>query len=74
MTSDIAIPVAGWHGHLSDDLIEEYARKRLSEASTAEVEEHLLVCEACRFRLEVAEEYVDDIRRGLRRLRDEPRE
>jgi len=58
--------------HLSDDLLEEYALKRSSDAATAEVEEHLLLCAACRFRLEVAEQYVDEMRRGLRTLRDEP--
>jgi anti-sigma factor RsiW len=72
LTSDIAAPVVGWHGHLSDDLIEDYALKRLNEALTAEVEEHLLICERCRCRLQVAERYIDEMRRGLRKLRDQP--
>ena len=34
--------------HPSDELLEEYVFNRLEEARLAEVEEHLLICEACR--------------------------
>jgi len=34
--------------HPSDELLEEYFFHRLEEARLAEVEEHLLICEACR--------------------------
>ena len=34
--------------HPSDELLEEYFFHRLVEAQVAEVEEHLLICEACR--------------------------
>jgi len=34
--------------HPSDELLEEYFFHRLAEAHVAEIEEHLLICEACR--------------------------
>jgi hypothetical protein len=39
-------------GHLSDGSLEEYSLDGLPEASLAAVEEHLLVCNQCRARLE----------------------
>lgn len=57
--------------HISDDQLEEYALGRLSEAAMAEVEEHLLVCEACRLRADETQGYVDSMRDALRRLRPE---
>ena len=39
-------------GHLSDKALQEYSLARLPESSLAEVEEHLLICEHCRTRLE----------------------
>ena len=56
--------------HPSDDVLEEYALRRLDEAATAEVEEHLLFCEECQDRAEETERYVDAIQTALRRLPD----
>jgi anti-sigma factor ChrR (cupin superfamily) len=37
--------------HPSDGLLERYSMGRLTEAETAPLEEHLLICEECRNRL-----------------------
>jgi hypothetical protein len=52
-------------GHLSDGSLEEYSLDSLPESSLAAVEEHLLVCDQCRARLEAIEpinyiHYTDD--------------
>jgi hypothetical protein len=39
-------------GHLSDGSLEEYSLDRLPESSLATAEEHLLVCDQCRARLQ----------------------
>jgi hypothetical protein len=39
-------------GHLSDGSLEQYSLDRLPESRLAVVEEHLLVCDQCRARLE----------------------
>ena len=39
-------------GHLSDGALEEYSLNSLPECSLCAVEEHLLVCDQCRGRLE----------------------
>lgn len=41
--------------HSSDERLEKYSLDRLPESSLAAVEEHLLVCEQCRARLEEIE-------------------
>ena len=51
--------------HLSISLLEEYSLRALAESSLAAVEEHLLVCDRCRRRLERIEpvndiHYTDD--------------
>ena len=48
--------------HLDDERLDGYALSRLDEAATAECEEHLLVCEACRERLDQTEAFVAGIR------------
>ena len=44
--------------HCSDAVLEEYCLHMLSEEQTAEVEEHLLVCEECAQRLDQQDEFV----------------
>lgn len=44
--------------HPSEDSLEVYAIKRTSESETAEVEEHLLICEWCRVRLTEIDQFV----------------
>jgi anti-sigma factor RsiW len=43
--------------HINDDRLDLYAMGRLSAEALAEVEEHLLVCEACQFRLRQSDEF-----------------
>jgi hypothetical protein len=51
------------HWHLSEELLDEYVRRKLSsEDAIAFVEEHLLVCDRCR---EVVSE-TDDLVNALR--------
>ncbi len=51
--------------HPSDDELEMYVLGRLDEVHTAPVEEHLLVCEPCRERLQEIEEYAVAMRHAL---------
>lgn len=44
--------------HVVDDLLEAYALDTLAVESLAYVEEHLLVCEDCRSRLQAIDEFV----------------
>jgi hypothetical protein len=52
--------------HVSDDLLERYALNRTSEAETAYVEEHLILCEVCRQRFVAAEVYATSLQGALR--------
>lgn len=45
-------------GHVSEDILEEYAFLRLSNAETAIVEEHLLICPRCCQTLQKIDEFV----------------
>jgi anti-sigma factor RsiW len=42
----------------AEDVLETYAWGRLSDPDNAPLEEHLLVCDACRNRLEQIDEYL----------------
>ncbi len=44
--------------HPSVEMLEEYAFKRLPEAATESVEEHLLLCGACQNKLREVDEYI----------------
>jgi len=44
-------------GHIEEEDLESYSRRRLSEESAARAERHLLICEDCRERLVEAEAY-----------------
>jgi len=44
--------------HPTEDVLEEYAFNRLSEAETRLAEEHLLVCSACQKTLQELDEYI----------------
>jgi len=45
-----------------DDLLDLYALGRLPDADTAEVEEHLLLCETCRDRLSETDRFIAALR------------
>src|SRR5712692_4519645 len=47
-----------FHPHPAEDTLEEYAFNRLTEAETAAVEEHILVCSACQKDLQDIDEYI----------------
>jgi anti-sigma factor RsiW len=51
--------------HIQDDDLELYALDRLPEPDAAPVEEHLLVCGACRERLTEWDEYVAAMRAAM---------
>jgi hypothetical protein len=52
--------------HISDDVLEQYSLDRLEEQELAAVEEHLLLCESCRDRLEGIDAFVASMRTALR--------
>jgi hypothetical protein len=57
--------------HLSEELAEAYSMNRLSEGQAASVEEHLLVCEVCRTKVEETDEFVRVIRSALETKQEE---
>jgi len=54
------------HSHPAEDVLEQYAMGSLSEAEVVPVEEHLLVCQDCRQRLEFLDDFVGSIRSAAR--------
>ncbi len=50
--------------HLTDEDVEDFARKALADPALARVEEHLLVCELCRRRVEDIDRFIADLRRA----------
>lgn len=54
--------------HLTDEEVEEFVRKTLSGSALASVEEHLLVCEYCRRRVEALDRFVADLRAAANAL------
>ncbi|HXP86719.1 MAG TPA: hypothetical protein VN841_18455 [Bryobacteraceae bacterium] len=47
-----------WLRHPAEDVLDEYAFRRLGEAEAAPLEEHLLVCETCQERLHQIDDFV----------------
>lgn len=62
----------GSESHLQEELLEEYALGRLKGAPLGQVEEHLLLCETCRTRLQETEAFMQAARIAARRLREQP--
>jgi len=56
--------------HPTDDTLEGYARNNLDQSARDDVEDHLLVCEGCRQRLEIHEAYLRAMREALRKLEE----
>jgi hypothetical protein len=52
----------GNYGHLDDFALEQYSMGDLPESETGVFEEHLLVCEPCRLRLQQTDEYIASMR------------
>ena len=44
--------------HMSEELLERYAMEKMPDWESAPVEEHLLICQFCRTRLEKVDEFV----------------
>ena len=58
--------------HASDDLLEAYSLGRLVEPDLGRLEEHLIVCEACRVRLRDSDVVVRAAQWALRQLHSQP--
>jgi len=50
--------------HLDTDQIERYSMGDVSREETERFEEHLLVCEVCRSRIEESDAYIAAVRRA----------
>jgi hypothetical protein len=59
-------------GHPGEEPLEGYALGQLSGPDLEQVEDHLLVCEFCRERLQKLENTIGLIRDAARQLRDTP--
>ncbi len=57
--------------HCADESLDLYALGRLDEAGTESLEVHILVCQGCRMRLDAADRYVQAMKSGAARLREE---
>jgi hypothetical protein len=53
--------------HLTDEAVEDFVRSALSDSALAGAEEHLLLCEPCRRRVEALDRFVADLRPAARR-------
>lgn len=51
--------------HLGEEILEKYAMDKLSDWDNASVEEHLLICQQCRTRLENMDEFVAVMKEAL---------
>lgn len=58
--------------HFDEESLELYAFGRLAEARAELLEEHLLICEGCRTRLDTTENYMKAMARGSLKLQKEP--
>jgi hypothetical protein len=58
--------------HVSEDLLERYLAQQGSESEVEVVETHLLICEACRGRLDELEDYRSVMRQGFALLASQP--
>jgi hypothetical protein len=52
--------------HPSEEILEEYAFGRLSEALSAQVEEHLLMCHACQDTVAETDRFVSELKAATR--------
>jgi hypothetical protein len=59
--------------HISKEQLEGYSLNRLEPAEADMVEEHLLLCEACRQQLREQDEFHATLRTALRQTPDSPR-
>ena len=57
-----------YSAHISDHHVDLYALRRLPASQAADLEEHLLLCEACRDRLNETERFIAALRRAANEL------
>ncbi|HEY3443640.1 MAG TPA: zf-HC2 domain-containing protein [Paludibaculum sp.] len=57
--------------HIPDEALEQYAMGKLPESEVASLEEHLLICLDCQYRLDAMDEYVAAMRAAAVKLVDE---
>jgi hypothetical protein len=60
--------VRGQDSHAPDDVLEQYSLGTLPEAEAELLEEHLLICQECRDRLEETDAFVDATRKAAQAL------
>ena len=58
--------------HPAEELLEQFALRRLSADSVMKIYRHIDVCAHCRERLQAEQAFVDTIRAVLRQSPDEP--
>ena len=51
--------------HVSDEQLDQYALKRLTEAEVAALEEHLLICPECQDRLQHTDDFIEALRTAV---------
>jgi len=56
--------------HATDDTLERYAMRTLPESACSTLEEHLLVCQSCRDRLEATEAYLAAMKLAAAKIRE----
>ena len=56
-------------GHFDEEAFERYSMGTLSGEEAEQIEEHLLICEACRGRVAESDKYVAAMRRAAKKLR-----
>jgi hypothetical protein len=56
------------HQHIEETTLERYLMASLAEEAAAEVEQHLLLCEACRARVAEADSYIRAMKRAAQEL------
>ena len=64
---------ASYSSHISEELLEQYAFRRLTEPQSAPVEEHLLICPTCQDRLDEIENYIQVMKLAASRQRQKSR-
>ena len=55
--------------HLDDSLVEAYSQGKVPEADLCALEEHLLICETCRLRVEECDGYIHGMRKASAEVR-----
>jgi hypothetical protein len=64
----VAVGIDAGGPHLREEEVEGFARNALPEPALAGVEEHLLVCEHCRSRVDGFDRFVADLRAATKAL------